>query len=445
MVVVVLVGAILAFLDATVVNVSLKSLSTDLGGSLDTVQWVVTGYLLAQAAVLPATGWAVRRAGAKRLYIAALLTFVLASAACAAANSIEMLIAARVLQGLGAGVMVPAGQILMVTTAGKQGMARAMVAAGIPMMLTPVIGPTIGGLLLEYAGWQWIFLINLPIGALGLILAWRLLPRTARDELSGALDLVGLTLVVLGMIGLTYGLSEAADHGLNQPGVLVPLCGGIALTAAFIAHSLRVPHPLLDLRLWRDRFFALGAVTTAALGTVTFGAMILLPLYFQLIRHLDAAHTGMLMAPQGIGAAAALALSAPIYEKIGPLVCVVGGLLCCAATIPFLFLAADTPYWALGSAMVVRGLGIGLAAMPAMTVAMRDLSPGQIVDATPQLHVLQRIGGSVGTAVFVVVLQQHLVGGGVRGFDVSFSWVLGASVLAVVPAAGMGVLWWRRT
>ncbi|MFE3254419.1 DHA2 family efflux MFS transporter permease subunit [Nocardia sp. NPDC059229] len=444
-IVVVLVGAILAFLDATVVNVSLKSLAADLGGTLDAIQWVVTVYLLVQAAVLPVTGWAARRVGRKRLYLGALLLFTLASVACAAAGSVGMLIAARVAQGLGAGVMIPVGQMILVTAAGREGMAKAMAAAGIPMVLTPVIGPTIGGLLLEYAGWQWIFLINAPIGAIGLVLAARLLPSDERAESTEALDVLGLILVSAGTVGITYGLSEAASRGLTDPKVLVTLCGGAILVAVFVTHSLRVRNPVLDLRLWRDRYFAAGTVSTLVIGAVTFGAMVLLPLYFQLIRHQDAAHTGLLMAPQGIGAALAMVLSARLYERVGALTCLLGALVCCVATVPFMLLADDTPYWLLCLAMIVRGLGIGLAAMPAMTAAMRELTPSQIIDATPQLTVMQRVGGSVGTAVFVVILQRHLPGGiGQPGhgaaFAVTFGWVFAGSALALLPTGLLAVL-----
>ncbi|GAB0105813.1 DHA2 family efflux MFS transporter permease subunit [Nocardia sp. JMUB6875] len=447
-IVVVLVGAVLAFLDATIVNVALKSLAADLGGTLDEIQWVVTVYLLVQAAVLPVTGWAARRMGAKRVYIGALLLFTLASLACAAAGSVATLVVARVAQGMGAGVMIPVGQMILVSAAGRQGMARAMVAAGIPMVLTPVIGPTIGGLLLEYAGWQWIFLINVPIGVLGLILAARLLPSDVRTESARRLDVFGLLLISLGMVGITYSLSAAVQRGVTDPRVLVTLLGGTALTTLFIVHALRTRNPVLDLRLWRDGFFAAGTASTFVIGAVTFGAMVLLPLYFQIVRHQDAAHTGLLMAPQGIGAAVAMGVSARLYEHIGALTALLGAVIGCAATVPFLLIADDTPYWLLSGAMVLRGLGIGLAAMPAMTAAMRNLTPSQIIDATPQLTIMQRLGGSIGTAAFVVILQRHLPGGADQAapaFAVTFSWVLVASTLAVVPTLSMVLLGRRWT
>ncbi|GAB2509879.1 hypothetical protein GCM10027167_09580 [Nocardia heshunensis] len=203
---------------------------------------------------------------------------------------------------------------------------------------------------------------------------------------------------------------------------------------------------MLDLSLWRDRYFAAGTLSTLVIGAVTFGAMVLLPLYFQLVRHQDAAHTGLLMAPQGIGAAVAMALSARLHERIGAWTSLLGTLIGCAATIPFMLITADTPYWLLGGAMVLRGLGIGLAAMPAMTAALRNLTPSQITDATPQLTMMQRVGGSIGTAAFLVVLQNHLPVGEVTSvarasaFAVTFTWVLAASALAVAPTAVLAVL-----
>jgi EmrB/QacA subfamily drug resistance transporter len=314
------------------------------------------------------------------------------------------------------------------------------------MVLTPVFGPTIGGLLLEHAGWQWIFLINVPIGLIGLALAVRLLPADQRTEPAGPLDVLGFALVSLGAIGLTYGLAEVSAKGITTPQVLLPLLGGTALTAGFVVRSLRVPHPVLDVRLYRDLMFSSASLATFVFGAATFGGMVLMPLYFQLVRDQDAAHTGMLLAPQGVGAAIAMALSSRIFEKIGSRVCVIGSVVGIVATVPFMLISADTPYWLLGAAMTVRGLGIGLAVMPAMTAALRTLRPNQISDATPQLNVMQRVGGSIGTAVFVAVLHQHLQGNETRhtdqaaAFATTFSWVFAAAIVAALPTVVMAVL-----
>ncbi|MFJ9903597.1 DHA2 family efflux MFS transporter permease subunit [Streptomyces sp. NPDC101152] len=445
-VLVVLLGAILVFLDSTVVNVALRHLSLDFHTSLDRVQWVVTSYLLALAAVIPLSAWATLRFGPRRLYGWSLAVFTLASALCGLAPSAGMLIAFRVLQGVGGGMMMPVGQTILVKAAGPKGLARVMSAIGVPMVLTPVFGPTIGGLLLDHAGWEWIFWINVPVGLLTLYLTARMLPR---DQLApaGPLDVWGLLLVSAGAVGMTYGLAQAGSNAsLLTTDVLGPFLAGLALTAVFVVYALRAAHPVLDLRLYRNKMFSAASFATFAMGAAIFGGMILMPLYYQVVRGQDAVGAGMLLAPQGIGAAFAMWLSGRLFEKIGSLTAVIGGVVCVAATVPFVLISADTSYWLLGAAMVFRGFGIGLAGMPAMTAAFRALEPAQINDASPQLNMLQRIGGSMGTALFVVVLQQHLNSAGARvsaqasGFGTTFVWVLATSALATVPPVLMTAL-----
>src|SRR4051794_19082095 len=233
--IVVILGAIMSVLDTTIVNVALDTLSRDLHTSLDGIQWVVTGYMLALAAVIPVTGWAATRFGSRRLYLISLVLFTAGSALCGLAWSSETLIAARVLQGLGGGMLMPIGQMILVRAAGPRNMARVMSFIGVPIILAPVFGPTLGGLLVQHAGWQWIFLVNLPLGVAAVVAALRLLPREAGSaQTAGKLDALGLGLVASGLVGITYGLSESGTAGsLTATPVLVPLATGIALVAAF--------------------------------------------------------------------------------------------------------------------------------------------------------------------------------------------------------------------
>src|SRR3954467_13268981 len=234
--IVVILGAIMSVLDTTIVNVALDTLSRDLHTSLDGIQWVVTGYMLALAAVIPVTGWAATRFGSRPAFLISLVLFTAGSALCGLAWSPETLIAARVLQGLGGGMLMPIGQMILVKAAGPQNMPRVMSAIGVPIILAPVFGPTLGGLLLEHAGWQWIFLVNLPIGVAAVFAALRLLPRDqAEPAAAGRLDSIGLALVASGLVGITYGLAQSGSAGsLTAPSVLVPFFTGIALVAAFV-------------------------------------------------------------------------------------------------------------------------------------------------------------------------------------------------------------------
>src|SRR5215213_7233094 len=193
----VVLGAIMSVLSTTIVNVALETLAVELHAPLDSVQWVATGYMLALAAVIPVSGWAAARFGARRLYIISLALFTAGSALCGFAWNLETLVAARVLQGLAGGLLVPIGQIALVKAAGPRNMARVMSAIGVPIILAPVFGPTIGGLLVEHVGWQWIFFVNVPVGIVAAVAALRLLPRDERQE-TESLDVTGLLLVATG-------------------------------------------------------------------------------------------------------------------------------------------------------------------------------------------------------------------------------------------------------
>ena len=439
--IVVILGAIMSVLDTTIVNVALHDLSSDLHTTLSGIQWVITGYLLSLAAVIPVTGWAVRRFSARRLYLIALVVFTAASALCALATNDTELIAFRVLQGIGGGMLTPIGQMILVKAAGPRNMAKVMSIVGVPIVLAPVFGPTLGGLLLQTAGWQWIFLINAPIGAITFFLALRLLPHdTAGSAEAGRLDFVGLVLAAAGVVGITYGLSESETSGsLVSSSVIIPVLAGVALLAAFVLRSQRIERPLLDLSLFRNPAFRAASVVTFCLGAALFGAMILIPLYFQTVLGDDALKTGLLLIPQGIGGGLGMVASGRLTTRLGAgRTSLLGGLIMAVATLPFVLVTASTPYSLLAVAMVVRGVGVGLAIMPAMTAAFSVLTREQVNDATPQLTVLQRVGGSLGTAIIAVILQHNITGARsasavATGFGHTYWWVMGATLIALVP------------
>jgi EmrB/QacA subfamily drug resistance transporter len=439
--VVVILGAIMSVLDTTIVNVALHDLSGDLHASLSSIQWVITGYLLSLAAVIPVTGWAVRRYSARRLYLIALVVFTVGSALCALASTSGELIVFRVIQGIGGGMLTPIGQMILVKAAGPKNLAKVMSLIGVPIVLAPVFGPTLGGLLLQGAGWQWIFLINAPVGVVALLLGWRLLPHDyASSSQAGRLDVPGLALAATGVVGLTYGLSQSEAAGsLTAWSVLVPALAGLALLGLFVARARRVERPLLDLSLFANPAFRAASVVTFCLGAALFGAMILLPLYFQTVRGEDAIITGLLLIPQGVGGGLGMVFSGRATDRIGAgRTSLLGGVILAAATMPFVLVTAGTPFAILAAAMVVRGLGVGLAIMPAMTAAFSVLSPEQVNDASPQLTVLQRVGGSLGTAIIAVVLQGYLqhadtAARAAAGFGHTYWWVMGVSVIALAP------------
>src|ERR1039457_1786736 len=298
---VVILGMIMSILDTTIVNVALRTLGHDLHSSLAQIQWVITGYLLSLAAVIPITGWAARRFGAKRVYMTSLVLFTIGSALCAIATSTTELVLFRVLQGAGGGMIMPIAQLIMAQVAGPKRMGRVMGIVAMPAMLGPILGPVVGGTILEGLHWSWIFLVNVPIGFLAFFLGWRIIPHTESGE-AGRLDVLGLVLLSTASTAVVYGLSQLATHtDLLASAVVVPIVAGIVLTAVFCWHALRVERPLLDIRLYKNRIFAAASVTTFALGAALFGAMILVPLYYQEVRHESLIVTGMLVGPQGLG------------------------------------------------------------------------------------------------------------------------------------------------
>jgi EmrB/QacA subfamily drug resistance transporter len=436
---VVILGSMMSILDTTIVNVALATLSHQLHSTISGIQWVVTGYLLSLAAVIPVTGWAARRFGAKRIYIVSLVLFTLGSALCGLAASSTSLILFRVLQGVGGGMILPVGQLMMAEAAGPKRMGRVMSLAAVPMMLAPILGPTIGGLIIDNTSWRWIFYVNVPIGVLAVIASLRILPNV-RPAPTDRLDAVGLGLMGGGLVLFTYGLAEIGTTGsFTAAKVLIPSVVGIAMLVAFMLHALRVRNPLLNLRLYRKPTFSSASFAMFCLSAALFGSMVLLPLYWQDVRHYSVVDTGLLTGPQGLGMAMVMPLAGKLTDRYGGGPIALGGVLLTAlASIPFGLIGAHSSVTGLVIAMLIRGVGIGFAFMPAMTAAFAALERSELSDATPQLNVLQRVGGSIGVAVLTVVLQRslthaHTLAAQGTAYGTAFWWSAGLTALAIIP------------
>jgi EmrB/QacA subfamily drug resistance transporter len=407
---VVVLGAIMTVLDLTIVNVAIPTLGRDFHTSISTIQWVMTGYTLAFASVIPLSGWATERFGAKRLWLASLLLFLLGSVLSGAAWSLGSLLGFRVLQGLGAGMILPVGQTMLAQAAGPQRMGRVMSVIGVPMLLAPVFGPVIGGAILGQVSWRWIFFINLPVGVAALFAAQRLLPES-KPQLGQRLDLRGLTLLSPGIAIFLYGVSEAGNRGgFGNTRAIAAASIGLVLVALFVWHaSLRGKNALIDISLFRRRGFATAAAFSVMLIIALFGALILLPLYYQLVRHESPLQTGLLLAPQGVGAAIAMPIAGWLTDKIGARVIVSSGLvLTLFGTLAFTQVGADTSYLYLAAALLVLGLGIGSTIMPTMAAAFQTLSREETPRATSALNAIQRIAGAMGTALLAIILQRAI-------------------------------------
>jgi EmrB/QacA subfamily drug resistance transporter len=406
---VVVLGAIMSILDTTIVNVAINTLARRFHTSLSTIQWVSTGYLLALATVIPLTGWAADRFGTKRLFMTSISLFLVGSALSGAAWSADSLIFFRVLQGIGGGMIMPAGMTMLTQAAGPSRVGRVMSIIGIPMMLGPVFGPVLGGLLVDDASWRWIFYVNIPIGAIVLPLALRVLP-TDRPQPTERLDWIGLIMLSPGLAAFVYGLAETSSSGgVGSPRALVPMLVGVALIGAFLTHALRTSGALLDVRLFAKRSVGAASGTTALFAMAYFGAALLLPLYFQIARGQSALHAGLLIAPQGLGAALMMPFAGRATDRTGPGRIVLAGLLVTGLGMFSLTqVSATTSYALIEVTLFVMGLGLGATMMPAMASAYQTLTRTQVARATSALNIIQRVGASIGIALVSVVLTHQL-------------------------------------
>ncbi len=408
--IVVVLGAIMSILDTTVVNVAVNTLARDFHTDLATIQWVVTGYTLALATVIPLTGWAADRFGTKRLYMMSIGLFLAGSALSGLAWSANSLIAFRVLQGLGGGMLMPCGMTILTRAAGPQRVGRVMAIIGVPMLLGPILGPILGGWLVDDVSWRWIFFINVPIGAAALVMSLRVLPRD-RPSLSERLDLVGLLLLSPGLALMIFGLAKSASKGsFSDPIVWVPALIGFALLGAFVWHALRTPHALLDLRLYKNHAFANSSITLVLMIISVFGAMLLLPLYLQNVRGETALQSGLLLAPQGLGAMLVMPISGRLTDKTGVGKVVVPGIIILLISMLGLTqLSGDTSYWVTSAILFVQGIGMGFSMMPLFSGAMQTLRRAQVARASTSLNITQQVGASIGTALMSVLLARALL------------------------------------
>ncbi|MFC6886614.1 MULTISPECIES: MDR family MFS transporter [Actinomadura] len=435
---VLLVGAVGVVLDMTIVNVAVDRLSQDLHAPVVKVQWVVTGYLLAMGVATPVSGWGTARFGGRRMWLASLWLFLAGSVGCSTAWGLGSLIGFRVVQGVAGGLMLSTLQTLVAEAAEGRRLGQVSAVVSMPMLIGPIAGPTVGGLILSCLGWRWIFWLNVPFCVVGLALAWRHLPAgTARR--TARCDVVGLLLVSPGVAALLYGLSGAhGSGGFRQAAVAGPLAAGAVLLTAFAVHAVRTSRePIIDVRLLRKRSFGVPAGLLFLWGSVLQAALLLLPLYFQRVHGRSALAAGLLMAPQGIGALLTRNLVGRLTDRVGARPVVVGGLvLATVGLLPFTQPTALPPLLVV-AALAVRGAGLGGVFIPILAAAYQHLTPDQIPHASAITRLLQRIGGAMGTVLIVVVLQYQLAAARdeqATAFGRTFWWTLALTAATIIPA-----------
>jgi EmrB/QacA subfamily drug resistance transporter len=420
----VVLASLMSILDTTVVNVAIAAIAEDFNADLTTIQWTVTGYTLALALVIPLTGWAADRFGTKRVYMASLSIFMLGSLLSGLAWSAGSLIVFRVLQGIGGGMLMPAGMTILTHAAGPERVGRVMSVLGIPMLLGPICGPVLGGWLVESFSWRWVFFINLPLGLLALSMCWRYM-EFDRPQPHAPLDWAGYALLIPGLAFVILGLAQINPiDGLSvtSPSVIIPVLLGLIALWLFARHSLRAKYALIDLRLFKDRIF--GACSgTLFIGLIAvFGGLLLLPLYLQTIRGESPSSTGLLLAPQGLGAVIALPIAGWLADRvpIGRIVPV--GLALIA--LPFYALSDITPhtsYAYFAVTVFVMGAGMGVTMVPMFSGAMKTLTKPQVARASTAINIIQQSGAAIGTVLLSIILSEILANKSYPGLSATAS------------------------
>jgi EmrB/QacA subfamily drug resistance transporter len=402
------VGLFMDLLDTTVVNVALPTLGEEFDASNTTLQWVITGYLLSLAVWIPASGWLGDRFGTKRIFLIALAIFTLGSALCAAAWSIESLIAFRVLQGAGGGMLVPVGTAMIFRAFPANERAQASAVLTIPVAIAPTIGPILGGLLVDHASWRWIFLINVPLGIIGFFFALRVLVEHT-EPTAGSFDYLGFVLSGTGLPLILYALAEAPNHGWTSTLVLITGLLGIALIALLVFVETKVvQEPLLTLRLFKDRMFRSANIVYFMTAAGLLGVLFLLPLFLQQLRGLSATQSGLATFPQALGIVAIARFASNMYPKVGPRRMLAAGMLITAlSTACFLAVDLDTSLWWIRGIMFVRGIAFGLALIPLQAATFATISSEDQGRASALFNSNRQVASSFGVAILATVLADR--------------------------------------
>jgi EmrB/QacA subfamily drug resistance transporter len=441
LILVLLVGGIMGLLDTSIVNVGIDTLGRDLDAPLKSVEWVTTAYLLSLSAAVPFSGWALDRFGGKQIWLTGLVVFMVGSVLCATAWNVGSLIGFRVLQGIGAGMLEPTVMTLLARAAGPARAGKTIGILGVTITLGPILGPVLGGVILGNFDWRWMFLINIPIGLLALVLAVRVVPTDLPPDGEPAkLDLIGILLLCPGFVAVIYALSQASGGvGFGAARVIVGLVVGVLLLAAYVPYALRATEPLLNIRLFVNRGFSGGVASVFLNAFLLFSLLLLVPLYYQVLRGRGVMAAGLLLVPQGLGGWVSMPISGLLFDKIGARVVIpVGGVLTAIGLSGFALFGAHASIGLLIGASVVTGLGLGAIAAPAMSSAFGSVPPASVPSATAAVYLGNQIGGSLGIAVAALVFQNlgqsHSV---LSSFQGTFAFLIPVAILVGVAGLTM--------
>ncbi len=432
---VVALGGLMAVLDTTIVAVALPQFMATFEAPLTAVQWIATAYALGMVAAMPLAATLAQRWGARRVYLAALLVFAVASAAAGAAGGLGWLIAARALQGLAGGLINPLGMTIGFGAVAPERRGRMTTITGLPLLVGPILGPVLGGVLLDSTSWRALFFITVPPALLAVVGVLRWVPSGAPSAERTPIDVVGGLLLVPGVVAVAYGLSEESTGAAVRASIVFV---GLGLMTAFVRRSWRHHAPLLNVRLLRDRTFGRNAAVLVLYAAPYFGSMLLMPTYVQVIRGDSVLISALLGIPAAIGMGVSIQIAARVLERFGPRI-VVGtglGLSIVAVGLTALVISPDTPYVLLAILGVFQGAGTGAIMMPTIVSAGRDLHGPDLASGSAILPLTSTIATAVGTAAVSAVftgLTAAVTGG--RGLAALDDPADGATLIAEIVSA----------
>jgi EmrB/QacA subfamily drug resistance transporter len=431
-------GFFMDLMDVTIVNVAIPTLSRQLHVPDTTLEWVVTGYLLSLAIWIPASGWLGDRFGTKRIFLFALGMFTAGSALCSFAPNAQLLIAFRIFQGIGGGMMTPVGVTMLFRTFPPYERAQASSVVGIVAAAAPAIGPVLGGWLSDYVGWRWIFLVNVPIGIAAFFFSLKIL-KEYKEPNVGKFDLAGFALSGIGLVLLLYALSSIPTNGIKSPLIILSGVLGIAILIVLVLVETRRKSPILHFGLFKDRLFRTANSVMFFAFSLWIGFLFVLPLFLQDLLGLTAFQSGLTTSPQAIGWIVMSTLASRIYQKLKPRKMIVIGLTCTTLlTFSFLVINAGTSLWLIRTILFFRGLTMAFAVIPIQTIVFTNIQPRETGRASSIFNTNRQVASSFGTAVLGSILFELLISRQAAGADQFFAYraaFVAATILGLIAIA----------
>lgn len=451
-VLVALIGGFMSILDSSIVNVAISTMMHVFSATTSQIEWVITVYLLALGVVVPFSGWAGERFGYKQVYIVALCMFTFGSFLCTVSWSVGSLIAARVVQALGGGLLMPTMMTMCKKMVPKKSFGTAMGIVGVALLFAPALGPTIGGYLVEYVGWRWIFTINLPIGVIGVVLCFVFLPEFEKKP-TDRLDVGGAITAAVMLFSLLLALSEGASWGWGAEPTVLLFYLSIVSFVLFLYIELTVKNPLLNLRLFKSRTFAMANLTSVVTTVGLFSGLFYVPLFLQNIKGLGALETGLIMLPGALVSGLLMPVVGKLFDRTGPRPLAIFGIVSLACTTYLLHgIDVNTGVTTVMLWMMLRGVGMACAAVAAQAASLDSVSAEEAGSASAIQNIVQRVASSLGIATLTSVLTSRAAfhaamaantltpaNLGLGGLMQKFSSVLGAGAGGAAQAKALGV------